>query len=264
MKDYEFLDAVGGIDKRFIEKADVGTTKRPVWKYVMPVAACLVLMVGVYFAYPKLSPATVPVPNPNGTIERTDEPETYPEHPILHPGDDGYIDPVPEPMPIEPGSVNFGYDNQTEIQNFMPMISGYGESTRIADMAVNNGKINFTESLTSAMNEYGDTANYRVLIELFQDGVQISINSETANQEAQRLIDMGLIVAMETVKHEENHGEYVTVIADYYLTLHATYEQLKYFSPSDDLGYSIMLYDEYFGPSTAGELVVFNGYSPTN
>jgi len=274
MKDYEFLDAVGSIDKRFVEKADGGKAKRPVWKYVMPVAACLVLMVGVYFAYPKLSPAQVPVPNPNGTVERTDIPETYPEHPILRPGDEGYIDPAPTIEPaIEPAPdlapdvsyhVYYGFENQTEIQNFMPMISGYGESSRIADMAVNNGRIYFTESLTSAMNEYSDTANYRVLIELFQDGVQISINSETANQEAQRLIDMGIIVAMETVKHEENHGDYVTVTADYYLTLLATYEQLKDFSPSDDLGYSIMLYDEYFGASPAGEQVVFNGYSPIN
>ena len=38
MKDYEFLDAVGGIDKRFIEKAECATAKRPVWNYVMPVA----------------------------------------------------------------------------------------------------------------------------------------------------------------------------------------------------------------------------------
>ena len=48
----------------------------------------------------------------------------------------------------------------------------------------------------------------------------------------------------------------------YYLSLHATYEQLKDFLPSDNLGYSFMLYDEYFGPSPAGEPVVFNGYSP--
>ena len=74
MKDYEFLDAVGGIDKRFIEKAECATAKRPVWNYVMPVAACLVVMIGVYFAYPKLSPAQaptyVPAPNPNGPAAR--------------------------------------------------------------------------------------------------------------------------------------------------------------------------------------------------
>ena len=274
MKDYEFLDAVGGIDKRFIEKAEGRTAKRPIWNYVMPVAACLVLMVGVYFAYPKLSPAQaptyVPDPNPNGTVERTDIPETYPERPVLRPGDDGYTDPAStiEPAPDLAPDVSYhgyyGFENQTEILNGKPMISGYGENYRIADMAVNNGGIYFSESLTSAMDEYGDTANYRVLIELFQDGVQISISSETANQEIQRMIDMGLIVPVEIIRHEENHGDYVTVTTDYYLTLHATYEQLKDFLPSDNLGYSFMLYDEYFGASPAGEPVVFNGYSPTD
>ena len=274
MKDYEFLDAVGGIDNRFVEKAECAAAKRSVWKYVMPVAACLVLMIGVYFAYPKLSPAQaptyVPAPNPNGTVERTDIPETYPEHPVLRPGDDGYIEPAPtiEPAPDVAPDISFhgyyGFEDQTEIQNGKPMITGYGESTRIADIAVNNGEICFSESLLSAMNEYGDTANYRVLIELFQDSVQISNSPETATQEIQRLIDMGLIVPVEIIKHEENHGDYVTVTTDYYLTLHATYEQLKDFLPSDNLGYSFMLYDEYFGASPASEQVVFNGYSPTN
>ena len=262
MKDYEFLDAVGGIDKRFIEKAESRTAKRPVWKYAMPVAACLVLLVGVYFAYPKLSPVQAPVPNPNGTIERTDEPETYPEHPILHPGDDGYIDIAPEPMPIEPGGTVNGFDGQTEILNGKPMISGYGENSGSVDMAVNNGHVYFTESLTSAMEEYSDIANYRVLVTLFQDGVQIWSGSETATQEAQRLIDMGYIVAMETVKHEEDHGEYASVTTDYFFTLHATYEQLKDFSPGGNLGYSFMLYDEFFGESPTNGTEVYNGFSP--
>lgn len=44
------------------------------------------------------------VPNPNGTIEREPMPEVFPEHPILHPGDEDYIAPIPTLNPEAPVS----------------------------------------------------------------------------------------------------------------------------------------------------------------
>ncbi len=233
MKDYEFLDAVGGIESRFVEKATNRQTKHSPWKYVVSVAACFVLLVGIYYAYPKLAPPPTLTPDPSGTTERTDEPDTYPE--------------------LAPG-VSFNLPDNHEKLNGKQMISGYGESVINGDIAVNNGGTFFSDSLTSAMKEYNDTVNYRVLIELFQDGTQIWSGSEEANKEAQRLSEMGIIVGMEIFKD-------ATGSTYYYFTLHATYEQLKDFPASDDFGYSIMLYDEYFGVSANGGTVAFNGFA---
>lgn len=85
MKDYEILDAIGGIDSRFVEKAAERRNLRPVWKYILPAAACFAVLVGAFCVYPKFGSALLPAPDPfpGGNIERTDMPETYPEHPIL-------------------------------------------------------------------------------------------------------------------------------------------------------------------------------------
>jgi len=149
-------------------------------------------------------------------------------------------------------------DNQ-DILNGKPMISSYGISVGKSDMAVDNGGIFMSDSLTSAMDQYKDTVNYRVLIDLFRDGVQVSANSEFATQETQRLFDLGYVVAIECVKQEVNQGGYVTVMAEYYFTLHVTYEQLKDFSPNSELGYSMMLYGEYFGEAVDDGIIAFNG-----
>ncbi len=153
-----------------------------------------------------------------------------------------------------------------------PLISSWGEgkynvdvdANVNVDMAVGDGKVYFSDSLTAAMNHYGDTANYRVLVELFDDDAHISSGSQAAIKESERLSGLGYIVAMETVTQTEIDGEYTSVSATYYFTLHATYDQLKTFIASDELGYSLMLYGEYFGESQNDELVIFNGASTTD
>lgn len=102
MKDYELLEAFGGIGNRFVEAAEKsGRKKRSVWKLAAPLAACVVLLVGVYLALPKApssaAPGPAPVPDPNGTGDRNEEPSVYPSPVILRPGDEGYT--APEPVP---------------------------------------------------------------------------------------------------------------------------------------------------------------------
>ena len=46
---------------------------------------------------PNIDEDGVPVPKPDGTIEREPMPEVWPSHPILHPGDEGYVSPF-EPI----------------------------------------------------------------------------------------------------------------------------------------------------------------------
>ncbi|MBR4692310.1 MAG: hypothetical protein IKP17_06080 [Oscillospiraceae bacterium] len=100
MKDDMLLDAVGGIDSRFVEAAAKPGKKRFPRRLAASLAACAVLLVGLTAVWPKLRPAApqpAPVPNPNGTVERGEEPEVYPFPHVLRPGGEGYT--APEPIP---------------------------------------------------------------------------------------------------------------------------------------------------------------------
>ena len=76
------------------------------------VSLCLVAVIGLgawkagvfekkpetaFSSGPNIDEAGVPVPKPDGTIERKPVPEVWPSHPILRPGDEGYVAPV-EPI----------------------------------------------------------------------------------------------------------------------------------------------------------------------
>ncbi|MDO4750077.1 MAG: hypothetical protein Q4A39_04465 [Eubacteriales bacterium] len=247
-------------------------------------------------------------PDPDGTTQQGDDPTLRPEDPVNMPGIDISVtpppeyngpfsaivpaseppeptmepmpelttEPVPEPTPAEThapmhngnGFVIAGPNNVTEFPNVTPMISGYGAASYRGDMAVNNGGSVFSDSLRAAMDAYGDSVKYRVLVELFHDGVMLSGGGEAAWQEARRLSALGYITALETVEtfsvEPNENGEHTVLSASYYFTLHATYEQLKNFPASGELGYSIMLYDEYFGiPSAGPDNVIFhiNGFA---
>ena len=74
---------------------------------VPAVSFCLVALLGfgawqtgLFQRSPAISAADVtgvPIPKPDGTIQREKMPDVIPEHPILRPGDEGYVAPVPTP-----------------------------------------------------------------------------------------------------------------------------------------------------------------------
>ena len=235
MKAYEWIDAVGGIEPELIENAAKEQPRPSAWKKVLPLAACFVLLICACFAIPGLfqNPNTdpqlvTPVPNLNGSSERTPEP---------------VMEPTSEP-PVNGVSVpdnGFGQNNH-EVTDVKPMISSYGEMGEPVDLAVKNGGVHYSEPLLAAMDAYGDSVNYRVLVELFHDGVQIPADSALAETETQRLGDLGYIVAIEKTYQDE-------VMTSCSFTLHATYEQLRVFSAGENAGFSLLLYGEVFGES---------------
>lgn len=265
MKNIEFLDIVGNIDDEFIRKSEKTATCFRM-KYLISAATCLVLILGAYLSFPQLksifpksTETVMNEKNETAEMQNTGEktqampeyPETENEQPVTETSPED-TEPAPDIIQENP-SANSPVN--TELLNGKPMISGYGNNSEISDTAVDNGNALFSGSLTSAMAEYGDTANYRVLVNLFQNGIQILNTSEIASQESQRLVANGYTVAMETVKHEENFGEYESV----YFTLHATFDQLTNIQPSGDIGYYVMLYEEYFGKPENYEAQNFNG-----
>lgn len=266
MRGNEFLDKMELIDPAYIKAADAKPKKKNVWLKWGAMAACFCLLLAGAFALSDVQQPAAPVPDPDGTTLREPVPEVWPEHPILRPGDEGYIAPEPTPdlAPEDPVSNNGAFlpNNVTELPDIKPHISAYGKMTAPADMAVSNGGVYISQPLRAAMEHYGDTANYHVLIELYSDGVQIPIDGETAWQEMQRLFELGYTYAFETHKKTETDGKPETVIVNYYFTIpFAELALLTDFPASDSLGYHLMLYGEYFGTEQP-DTVVFNSVSP--
>ena len=99
------IDSLSRIDDDMIQSVEAlrRKKKRPAWTRWGAMAACFCLIVASAFVIPRItdpSPSGIPIPNPDGTIQRGDEPDVYPSHPILRPGDEGYESPGTEPTEI--------------------------------------------------------------------------------------------------------------------------------------------------------------------
>ena len=99
-----------------------------------------------------------------------------------------------------------------------------------------NGKVYFSIPLREAMNEYGDTVLYRVVIDVFNNKEHLSSDSAQVQDECERLSNIGYVAAYETVFDGETYH--------YYFTLHATYDELTEFIANESYGYFMFLYDE--------------------
>ena len=108
------VDSLGRIDDDMIQGVEAlrRKKKRPAWTKWGAMVACLCLIVASTFVIPRItdhSPSGVPNPNPDGTIQRGDEPDVYPDHPVLRPGDEGYVSPGTEPteIPRTPWTIHY-------------------------------------------------------------------------------------------------------------------------------------------------------------
>ena len=129
-------------------------------------------------------------------------------------------------------------DNYTQNGSEKTMISSFdtGEASSGSYAVPENGKFAFSVPLREAMNEYGDSVLYRVVVDVFSNGEQLSPDSVQVQDECKRLSDMGYTVAYETYFDGESYH--------YYFTLHADYDEVTKFAVNEGYGYFMFLYDE--------------------
>lgn len=136
------------------------------------------------------------------------------------------------------------------------------EKTMISSFSINgtpsasyetpeNGKFYFSIPLSEAMNEFGDSVLYRVVVDVFNNNEQLSSDSSQVQDECERLSNIGYVVAYETVSDGESYH--------YYFTLHATYDELTEFIANESYGYFMFLYDERV-ESTVESPISSNGF----
>ena len=251
MKNERLIHAIGMIDDDLIFNAvnDVKAGKKGRWLKWGAVAACLCLIITAVYTVNML---------------------------VSVPENDRYMDAGTEDAPMD-GSPN-GYDivqkeqasddaeiaeqdNEAQIQgsharemlngipdneefapsNMTTMISSYGDAgSAVSYKSPDNGSCLYSIPLQGAMEEYGDTVLYRVVVDVFSDNQMIEAGSEVVKNEMDRLAELEYTVAFEKY--------YDGTMNHYYFTLHATQEQLADFDINSEYGYMLWLYNERVQP----------------
>lgn len=148
--------------------------------------------------------------------------------------------------PVVGGAAAMLPDGGSAEISLTPMISSYKTDGEACYVAPKNGEVNLSVPLREAMDEYGDGARYRVVVDLFRDEQPLPAEGFEAHDEIDRLAALGYSSGLESYY---DHG----VLENAYFTLHATRGQLKSFAASGEYGYMLFLYAERvpdYGPDT--------------
>lgn len=141
----------------------------------------------------------------------------------------------------------------SKLDNVTPMIESYKTDADACYVAPKNGEVNRSLPLRSAMEEYGESVRYRVVVDLFRDEQPLAADSAEAERERERLAALGYTVAYEQVF---DHGQPEAA----YFTLHATRDELNAL-PAGAYGYMLFLYGERVQSAKNVPEVVFYGTS---
>lgn len=244
MKNERLIHAIGKIDDELIFHAvnDVKAGKKAGWPKWAAVAACLCLIA----AAANTINMFVSVPENAQYMDAGMQDDSLDGNPSGYgivqreqASDDVEIAEQDNESQIHERESMIGIqDNESfEPSNMTTMISSYGDTgSAVSYKSPDNGSCLYSIPLRGAMEEYGDTVLYRVVVDVFSDNQMIDANSEAAKYEMERLVELGYTVAFEKY--------YDGTMNHHYFTLHATQEQLAGFDINNEYGYMLWLYDE--------------------
>lgn len=118
---------------------------------------------------------------------------------------------------------------------FIKLIRSYPVSAEYCYAAPPDGSCALSVPLTMAMEEYGDSANYLLVLHLFSNQARL-FDTADLTAEAKRLADYGYISAIETYTTQEGSSTL--------LSLNVTYDQIRNFPKEENRSYFLWLYDE--------------------
>lgn len=204
--------SITNVNEDYIEEAQNTKAEKtqPLWSKWGILAACLFLVVASTFAISNIFPPT---------------PENS-EYKVVS---------------NENGNSNGYHVTQegktTDSSEKATVISSYGDADSTACYkAPDNGSCIYSIPLRNAMEKYGDTVIYKIIVDVFSNTTIVETNSEAVKNEIERLREIGY-----TVDFEQHNDE--TMTHDYFV-LHATQAQLINFASNDNYGYMFWLYDE--------------------
>ena len=119
----------------------------------------------------------------------------------------------------------------------LPWVESYPMDVDACYAAPKNGEVGYSIPLREAMDEYGDDARYRVVVDRFQNEQPMDPVGDGVEAEMDRLAAVGIVSAYERVYDHD-------ALEHAYFTIHASRYELEHFPPSDEYGYMLFLYAE--------------------
>ena len=246
MNDNDIMKAVGGIDPAFVAEANAPQKKHPIWRTVLPAAACLCLAIGGALLI-KNSVNKVGEPDQQTVMNETEAALTAETNTAV---DEAY---TAAPTGESFGQYHQDEDGKKQIRTFIteyPLVGSEEHPLVPAGQCVLSPTLRAAMDEYGALDEYGNEIVYVVAVEIFDGPCEVipcigETRPEGMREEAERLFNEAGIVA-ELSKYfdgEETHWS---------MYLRATAEQLENFPADPSLGYWIMLraeaFDEYGEP----------------
>lgn len=121
---------------------------------------------------------------------------------------------------------------------YINLIRSYPVSGEYCYAVPPDGTCALTVPLSAAMEEYGDTANYLLVLHLFSNQTRL-FDAADLTAEAERLKQYGYISAIETDTTQEGSSTL--------LSLNVTFDQIRNFPKEENRSYFLWLYDEENG-----------------
>ena len=260
MNSEQLMNAFSCLDDELIERSEAAKP-RATWHKWAGMAACVAILAGALLvsrcmwqkpgaqqAATQFAPGYTPAPGETDVVTE----------PTEHEWEAGY---TPKPGERDDGDTERAVNGMSamlpdsvgiETVDITPMIESYKTDAEACYVPPKNGETNLSVPLRAAMAEYGDSARYRVVVDLFRDERQLDADSAEASAERERLASLGYTVAYETVYYQEKP-------VDSYFTLHATRDELNALS-AGEYGYMLFLYGERVeGAAQTVPETVFNG-----
>lgn len=219
MDGIQMLDVLGGMDSEYVEEAD--EVQKPSWNRILALAAAACLCIAAGISWIRVDALRECGTHDN---EKQESQEAFARTMDLTLTEECQVETALKISQNESAKPQEGAATPSNEEMEAEMINGLAAwdddemAAKTADYAVENGGCFLSNSLREALEQYGDEVRYRVVVEIFLDGVQVSPDGEIAIEETERLCADGYVVVMETLPD----GESTRI----FFTLHATAAQL--------------------------------------
>jgi len=220
MKKEDLFDTLGDINKQYIEEAHATNKKKNTiaWAKWGTIAACLILLV---FCVPMINRL---LPTKDKTA------------------------PTVEPSPAENQNKEEVLQNKNEVQSRDKyesekdaladykgrIIDSYESYAEACYKAPDNNSFGISMPLRGALEEYGDSVRYMVVVDIFRNKEPIGADIEIMEAEMKRLENLGYDALIESGAEDDI----------YYLCIQATKEQIENFKTNKEYGYFIFIRSE--------------------
>lgn len=230
------FDSFSHLDESLLERSEAAKRYVP-WRDILTTAACFAVLIGA-LAVPFVARRNVPVATPSAQFATSADAEAA-EHEwaASYTPEANETDNWDTPPVVGSPAIAMLPNNASAEIPVLPWVESYPMDVDSCFTVPKNGEVVISIPLREAMEEYGDNARYRVVVDRFQNEQPMDPTGDEIEAEINRLAAVGIVNAYERIYDHD-------VLERAYFTIHASRYELEHFPPSDAYGYMLFLYAE--------------------